>query len=241
LIGKSVAIVSDARFHGENMIIVNERLLCVSGEDIVNIDRKHLSSVTMKLATRFVFFTNELPRLHDASNALAGRFLTLRLTQSFYGQEDVRLTDKLLIELPGILLWALEGWQRLRGRGYFVQPHSVQDAIRELEDLASPVGAFVRECCVIGPGHSVEAGRLYEQWKWFCLEMGRDHPGTAQSFGRDLRSVVPGIGSRQVRGTGVRLRVLEGIGLAADCHAVERDGTHSVTRCGTPGTLIGVI
>ena len=60
-----------------------------------------------KLETRFVILTNELPRLTDASGALASRFITLVLTESFYGREDLGLTDKLAGELPGILNWAL--------------------------------------------------------------------------------------------------------------------------------------
>lgn len=111
LIGKTLAIVSDARFHGENIATVVERLLCISGEDTLTIDRKHMTSVTMKLPTRFVFLTNEFPRLTDSSGALAGRFVILRLTQSFYGKEDTGLTDRLLNELPGILNWAIEGWR----------------------------------------------------------------------------------------------------------------------------------
>ena len=63
LIGKTLAIVSDARFHGENIATVVERLLCISGEDTLTVDRKYLTSVTMKLPTRFMFLTNEFPRL----------------------------------------------------------------------------------------------------------------------------------------------------------------------------------
>jgi putative DNA primase/helicase len=86
LIGKSLAIVSDARFTGDNVGVVVERLLCISGEDTLTVDRKFLGSVTMKLPTRFIFLTNELPRMNDASGALAGRFVILRLTKSFYGR-----------------------------------------------------------------------------------------------------------------------------------------------------------
>ncbi|MCK4602665.1 MAG: hypothetical protein KAU28_09375, partial [Phycisphaerae bacterium] len=168
LIGKSLAIVSDARFRGENVKTVIERLLCISGEDTLTVDRKHIESVTMRLPTRFMFLTNELPRLTDASGALAGRFVVLNLIRSFYDKEDHGLTDKLLAELPGILLWALQGWLRLRQRGRFAQPDSVDEAIRDFEDLASPVGAFVRDQCVVGAGRSIEAKRLYEAWKQFC-------------------------------------------------------------------------
>ncbi|QNN21807.1 hypothetical protein HED60_05810 [Planctomycetales bacterium ZRK34] len=211
LIGKSLAIVSDARFHGESILTVIERLLCISGEDTLTIDRKHLPSVTMKLPTRFVFFTNELPRLADASGALAGRFLTLRLTRSFYGQEDLHLTDKLLAELPGILLWAIQGWLRLRQRGHFVQPDSVTDAIRELEDLASPVGAFVRECCVVGPGQRIWIDDLYGAWQEWCHRDGRSVVSTKQSFGRDLAAVVSAL---RTRVSSANRRFYEGVALA---------------------------
>src|SRR5207253_1165563 len=49
LIGKSLAIVSDARFHGECVPILVERLLCITGEDTISVDRKFLPPVTLKL------------------------------------------------------------------------------------------------------------------------------------------------------------------------------------------------
>ena len=196
LIGRSLAIVSDARFSGENIQTVIERLLCISGEDTLTIDRKHMTSVTMKLPTRFVFLTNELPRLNDASGALAGRFMMLKLTESFYGREDKALTDKLLTELPGILNWAIEGWKRLRERKFFIQPSSVEDALRDMEDLSSPVGAFVRQRCEIGPGLRVWLDDLYAAWKSWCEADGRVTVTTKQTFSRDLMAAVPGVATR---------------------------------------------
>lgn len=210
LIEKSLAIVSDARFGGDSVGTVVERLLCISGEDTLTIDRKFLGSVSMKLATRFMFLTNELPRLNDASTALAGRFLVLRLTNTFYGTEDVTLTDQLLAELPGILLWAIDGWKRLRQRGRFVQPKSGEDAIRDMEDLGSPVGAFIRDRCVVGTGHRAWVDDLYNAWKAWCEQDGRNAVSTKQAFGRDLMAAAPGVARR--RGTGM-VAFYEGIGL----------------------------
>lgn len=210
LIGKSLAVVSDARFSGDSIQAVVERLLCISGEDTLTIDRKHMTSVTMKLPTRFVFFSNELPRLNDASGALAGRFMILRLTNSFYGREDKSLTGKLLTELPGILNWAIEGWRRLRERGHFVQPASVEDAVRDMEDLSSPVGAFVRERCEVAPGMRAWVDDLYAAWKTWCEQEGRSIVTTKQTFGRDLSAAVPGVARR--RGTG-NTTFYEGISL----------------------------
>lgn len=210
LIGKSLGIVSDARFAGDNIQIVIERLLCISGEDSLTVDRKFLPSLTMKLPTRFVFLTNELPRLTDASGALAGRFMILRLNESFYGREDRTLTRRLLNERPGILNWSIEGWRHLQKRGHFLQPSSVEDALRDMEDLSSPVGAFVRECCETGQALRVWVDDLYHAWKRWCDADGRVSVSTKQTFGRDLAAAVTGIVTRL--GTGNQ-RFYQGIAL----------------------------
>ena len=85
--------------------------------------------MTTTLPTRLILLTNELPRLTDMSGALAGRMLLLPLTQNWYGREDLTLLDRLCCELPGILLWAIRGWQRLRDQGRFTQPPAA-DALR---------------------------------------------------------------------------------------------------------------
>jgi putative DNA primase/helicase len=210
LIGKSLAVVSDARFSGDNVSVVTERLLCISGEDLLSVDRKFLGSVAMKLPTRFMMLTNELPRFTDMSGALAGRFVTLRLTRSFYGQEDVNLTEKLTDELPGILLWAMEGLLRLRRHGRFTCPKSVAGAVQDLEDLASPVGAFVRDWCEVGAGKRAWVDELYQAWKRWCDVDGRTVVSNRQVFGRDLTTAVPSVATRRNSDVG---RFYEGIAL----------------------------
>lgn len=202
LIGKSVAVVSDARFSGEGVSVVIERLLCISGEDALSIDRKYLGNVTMKLPTRFMLLTNEFPRLTDASGALAGRFVILRLTRSFYGQEDVSLTEKLTEELPGILLWAIEGLMRLRRQGRFTRPKSTEDAQIELQDLSSPVSAFVREYCQLGLGFRVTIDDIYAAWKSWSEAEGRSKVTSRQVFGRDLMAAFPSVTRHKNSGTG---------------------------------------
>lgn len=213
LLGKTVAMIQDARLSGRtDAAAVTERLLSISGEDAQTVDRKNLSAVTAKLYARFMVFTNELPKLSDSSGALAGRMILLRLTESWFGKEDTGLTDRLLSELPSILHWAIAGWQRLRERGYFVQPAAGKVLVSELTDLSSPVGAFVRERCRVEPGCQIERSVLFDAWKHWCDAQGREHPGDAATFGRNLRAVVPALGDAQPRtDTGERVRIYEGI------------------------------
>jgi putative DNA primase/helicase len=213
-IGKLAAIISDARLgsrHDQHAIA--ERLLSISGEDTITVDRKYQSEWTGRLSTRFIVMTNELPRLADASGALASRFIVLNMKHSFYGREDLGLFEKLRGELPGILAWAIQGYERLRRRGYLLQPESAREAIAELEDLGSPVSAFVRDCCTVGTGYASACSDVYEAWKGWCSEQGRDHHGTAGTLGRDLRAAVPGLSVTQPRTDLGRVRMYEGLAL----------------------------
>jgi putative DNA primase/helicase len=68
LIGKRVAIISDARLGGRaDQHAIVERLLSITGEDTITVDRKYMSAWTGQLSVRFVVTSNELPHLSDAA------------------------------------------------------------------------------------------------------------------------------------------------------------------------------
>jgi putative DNA primase/helicase len=216
LIGRSLAIISDARLSGRaDAHVIAERILSITGEDSLSIDRKFLPAWTGRLSTRFLIMTNELPKLSDASGALASRFIILRLMRSFYGREDMTLASRLLDERSSILCWAMVGLDRLTKRGHFRQPESALQAVRDLEDLASPIGAFVRDRCLLDEHYSIECNKLFEAWVTWCGDNGRDRPGTTQIFGRDLTAAFPQVETKQVRipETDKRLRFYCGVAL----------------------------
>lgn len=213
LLGKTVAIVSDARLSGRSdQAVITERLLSISGEDAQTVDRKNMEPVTTKLATRFMIVSNELPRLQDSSGAFTGRMIVLRLTESFYGKEDQQLSDRLMEERGGILHWAIEGWKRLRERGYFVQPESGCELVEQLNELASPILSFVEDKCEVDDRFEIAVSDLYKGWCDWCQEVGRDAT-TVQTFGRDLTALLPRLKRRQMRLGAHRERVYEGIRL----------------------------
>ena len=151
MIGKPLAVVSDARLNGRDSSVVVERLLSVSGEDRLTVNRKYREQWTGTLPSRFMLLSNELPQLGDASAAIAGRFITLLLEKSWLGKEDRTLEPEMRGELPGVLNWALDGLARLEEQGEFTRPAGADDAYRALVDLSSPVKAFIRECCTVAP------------------------------------------------------------------------------------------
>jgi putative DNA primase/helicase len=212
LIGKRAAVIDDARISGKtDTAVIAERLLSISGQGLLTVPRKHISAWKGKLDTKVTILSNELPRLVDSSGAFAGRFLVLSMTRSFAGVEDPDLEAKLLPELPGILLWALDGWVRLRARGRFVQPESGKALLDELKNLSSPVRAFLEDCCEVGVGKRVRCDTLFAAWLDWCKQHGKREPGESSMFGRNLRSVIPHLKTTQTHERGERVRNYEGL------------------------------
>jgi putative DNA primase/helicase len=237
LIGKPLAIISDARLSSKaDNIVAVERLLSISGEDSLTVDRKFTTAWTGRLPTRFLILTNELPRFADSSGALASRFVLLVLTASFYGREDPTLTARLLEEAPGIFNWALAGLDRLLERGHFLQPESASEALQHFEDLGSPVGAFVRDGCVVGTGHEIATDLLFEEWKAWCSDEGRSHPGTKAMFVKDLRAAFPIVQPARRRDGDNRRRILKGITTrGSQSHGPRPSPAHDGSETAGPG------
>lgn len=213
LLDKSIAIVSDARLPKKDTAVVTERLLSISGEDFLMVDRKYKDPVNVRLGCRLMVMSNELPTLHDSSGALASRMIILPMNKSFYGQEDFGLETKLRSELDGIFWWCVGGWLKLRERGRLFMPQSGQALASEMEDLGSPTLAFVREYCEVGPGYTANKKMLYKSYCGWCDENGRGKPSDAV-FHKNLKSAVPGLSERRERVNGGRIRVIHGLKLS---------------------------
>ena len=215
LIDKPLGIIADARLSGRaDQQVIAERLLSISGEDSLTIDRKYLPAWTGRLPTRILILTNELPRLADASGALASRFVTLVMTKSFYEQEDLGLASRLLAELPSILNWALEGGIAWNAAATLYPPHRLPKLHVNLKTLARPLAHF--SATVAKSPRTKRRGRsLFSKMADLERHQGRDRPSTAQSFGRDLRAALPGLRVSQPRTGDKRQRVYEGVGIEA--------------------------
>ena len=232
LLGKSLAIIGDARLNGRDNSSQIERLLSISGEDSLSVGRKNMTAVEAKLDTRLMLLSNELPRFSDVSGALASRMIILQLTRSWFGEEDAGLFERLVPELPGILLWAIEGWQRLRRRGHFVVPESSREVQEELNDLTSPVGAFVRQCCDVGPELRVPRNELFDAYQRWCRSEGMLHIPSRAVFGRDLRTAVATLRSSQEHGG---TRFYQGLTLLSAARP-QQDAGRSCCGAGQPGS-----
>nr|WP_241209021.1 primase-like DNA-binding domain-containing protein [Parachlamydia acanthamoebae] len=174
-----------------------ERLLSISGEDLLTINRKHQIPVTVRLPAKIIMMSNELPDLTDSSGALANRYLVLNLKTSWLHREDTGLLERLKMELSGILLWALKGLKRLNENGHFIQPKASLETIEELKELSSPIMVFVDEVCNFEPKACTSIKSLFIAWNQWCTSNGYKK-GTTQSFGKSFKAAFPEIKKRRL-------------------------------------------
>lgn len=197
-VGKSLAIFGDADWNTRDAAAAVEKLLRVSGGDAVNIRRMHLPSLTnVKLHTRVMICANDTPTFANASGAMANRFLAVRSLVSHLGREDLGLEGRLMGELPGILLWAIRGWERLRAQGRFTRPQATEEEIESMKAESAPVARFVTECCEMYPEDEtarLSPAAMYAAWCRWCNEVGSDRPGSDVRFFRQFRSAFPRVG-----------------------------------------------
>jgi putative DNA primase/helicase len=135
------------------------------------------------------------------------------LANGFLGREDLQLEEDLERELPGILLWALDGLERLRGRGWrFTSSEAGEEAFEELVGMSSPVSAFVDETCTLDPEATVVIDDLWRAWKQWAERNGV-HKGNKQQFGKNLHAAFPQVRKWRPRDGGERRWAYRGVRL----------------------------
>jgi len=187
LVGRSLAVISDARISGKaDLQAVSETLLRVTGEDAISVGRKRKTDWVGKLTTRFVLLTNILPGIVDAGGAVASRFIVLKFSQSFFGREDTKLTDKLMAELPGILNWSLDGLAMLNERRAFIQPAAGVAAVDELIRRTTPILGFVADVLTLDRDAWISKDALYDCYKAWATDEGMKYVSQKNSFFTEL-------------------------------------------------------
>lgn len=215
-IGKALIAVGDARLdgaRGSSQLV--ERILSITGEDPLMVDRKNHVPWNGRLGARIMIASNEVPDFRDASGAVASRFLSLRMTQSFLGREDTGLKTALDEELPAILSWALDGLARLDGRGRFDQSMSAASVHDQMDAAVSPIKLFLDQACVVDSAAWVGKDFLFDAWSAWCARYRRGQ-SSPETMARALMAAAPGVAPTRLRVDGARVRRFTGIRISPE-------------------------
>ena len=219
LLGKLAAIMPDAHITkrgdpAKALQVLKE----ISGRDGVGINRKHKEFLSdHRLSCRFTISVNSMPDLPDHERSLDRRLLLLHFGECFTGHADTSLKDRLVLEAPGIAVWAVTGLLRLRACG-FTTPASVLPVVEEFRKQSSPVSEFADEFCEIGP-HAVPTNMLYDAFARWAKDQGA-YPMSAIKFTARFLGLYPGLKCDRMTYNGKQVRCVQGAKLTDE--AVER-------------------
>lgn len=221
LVGKSVMIAADSRaaLKAEDMQTAIERLLSLSANDKLVINRKNQKPLSMRLGVRPVIMSNELPAFMDSSNAINQRMVMLKMRKSYVGREDITLKKRVLSEVQGVFNWALEGLEDLNEAGKLLQPASAQNYLDTLDEGASPHEQFLSLYFEVGPVGDEDYWcyhpEMVQLWKSYC-ELNEMKAHNPNHLPRKLAPVVTRLGGEMGKGwhtdeKGTRFRTITGL------------------------------
>lgn len=216
----------------------------LSGGDMVDGDRKFLSSVKWMNEAKLWFSMNIPPFTREITRAWWARIIIFEFPNIFMPgapQTIPNLQEQLMTEqeLSGILNLALDGRQRLMKRGWF----SYTKTMENVEDLwltaADTVHGWLGEVCEEDREYSQELTKddLYESYSVYCKKKKLASQARNMFFER-LKQLCPWIREKRVRAGTERVSVITGLRVEG-LNALIRDERQQQLPMSQP--VIGII
>ena len=149
-IPNDVARLSGARFAGVSELPkglhVNTQLMKgISGGDTLSARFLHQEFFDFEPEAVLLFVTNFYPFIDVEDKAFLRRVRLLRFPKNFSeNQPDLRLPEKLARELPGVINWALQGFQLYQCEG-LVPTASMIEELRRYNKFINPLDGFYED------------------------------------------------------------------------------------------------
>ena len=101
-------------------------------------------------------------------------------------ERDLRLTEKLKAEWPGILAWAVQGCLLWQGEGIY-QPDAVRAATGDYLSSEDALLRWVEDCCESGPNLWSSGSALFASWKGWA-DANNEYAGSQKRFSEQMAS-----------------------------------------------------
>ncbi|MFC5528402.1 DNA primase family protein [Cohnella yongneupensis] len=156
--------------------------------DAVNVEQKYLSSFNTNLVVKSIILLNSMMVTDDLSNGFFRRLLILPFNKTYrelkagetpvegISYMDKGLTKRLLMELPGILVFALEGLARLVQNDFNLTRSKVCDqALARYKNELNPVAEYIEDQVYQSDGEVTLRSRFKEDFDKWANENGYAH------------------------------------------------------------------
>jgi putative DNA primase/helicase len=136
---------------------------------------------------KLVIAGNHKPGLRSVDEAMRRRLHLVPFTVTIPENErDPLLSEKLRVELPGILRWVIQGcitWQ-MEGLN---PPAVVREATRDYLSAEDSIGRWIEERCTTSTDLWTPSARLFADFKEWCQRTG-EHEGSQKRFTQQLEA-----------------------------------------------------
>jgi putative DNA primase/helicase len=167
--GKTLVVATE---QPSNYISSTHTLNAIISGEPVQVERKYRDAYTIIPRAKVAWAMNDLPRVGEANSGLFRRVKVVKFPELREEHRDPKIKQFIATEGAGILNWALEGLERLKERGYFDIPQSVQTATEHFQETNDVAALFVEEMCERDKEARIQASQLYREYKYWCDENG---------------------------------------------------------------------
>jgi len=171
LVNKKITVVNELlpdRKNRKDIKVFLEKLLQITGEDTLYIDRKRIAPISIQLKCKFIITSNELLDLGDKHGAIDRRIVPLHFPNNFQGKEDRFLGEKLKRLKPAFYYLAFKGLYRLLTNLDWTRPKSSEEISKEVLLKNDHLALYIKENLIEKQGSYVVFKDLYEDYeKWF--------------------------------------------------------------------------
>lgn len=186
-----------ARLVGKRLVVSNEvmegahleenLIKQLSGGDVVT--ARFLFQEHFEFTPKFKILIagNHQPVIKGDDDGIWRRIHLVPFVQTIPEKErDKHLGQKLAMELPGILNWAIAGCKEWQANGLSA-PKVITDATARYREEMDLLGKWIDEECEVGPGLRYSSRLLYDNYRSWC-ERGCIKPLSSAMFARKLET-----------------------------------------------------
>jgi putative DNA primase/helicase len=183
LVGKRLVTGAETE---EGPRLAESRVKDITGGDTLTGRELYCPAFNFIPTHKLWIYGNHLPDVRGTDRGIWRRIMLIPFDVQIPDEEkDPNLPSKLLLELPGILNWAVKGcleWQK-SGLG---TPPAVLEATAEYREEEDEIGEFLSQCCY--QGGKVERSALHAEYLSWADSRGVRVPLRAKAFAKQIRT-----------------------------------------------------
>jgi putative DNA primase/helicase len=176
LLGVRLAVTSETD-EGRRLAAATVKRL--TGGDTIRARRMRENFFEFNPSHTIIMMTNHKPKVSGDDPALWRRLLVVPF-DVVIAEPDVKLPERLEVELPVVLAWAFDGYREYAIRG-LDPPKAVLERTDAYRLSSDSLGRFLDEHTIATPAGYVRARELYSAWTAWCHATGEE-PGSEVVF-----------------------------------------------------------